>query len=156
MTERRHGEINSQRPGRGEVFSRFLKGIRLNQPMSRENPYAEIRQELIYYIVGDWLPKHNRFQAVKKRLRTEQAVVKHRKVFGTDPQPTRDIASGDALEAAFHVLGSRNALLHPRYSLALLRAGITIDGDKNKQRKDAGGIFDKYLAVAKQVTPSTG
>jgi hypothetical protein len=152
MTEQHHGEISSQH----SIRSRLLQG---RQP-NAENPYADVQRDLITHLGGDWLPRHNRFQAVKKRLRIEQAVVKHRKVLGTDPQPTRDAASGNVFDAAWHVLGSNeateNVMFAPGYTLALFRAAITIDGDKEEQKRDAGEIFDKYLGVAKQVTSPTG
>lgn len=156
MTERHNGEIGRQSSKKGEVFSRLIHRSQSGLPIGQESPYAAVQQELILHLGGDWLPRHNRFQAVKKKLRVEQAAVRHRKVFGTDPQPTREAANGNVFDAGWHMLGDDNAVFHPAYSLALLRAGITGDGVKEKHRKDADRIFDKYLEVARQVIPSTG
>lgn len=144
----------SEREGKGRIRRKIVNYISQNVLA-----YTEAKKELLIFLGGEQLPEYSRFQAMKKKLRTEQAAVTHRNVFGTDPKEARMLVAGNVHDLWQNILSSdertTNFNMHPVHTLALFRAAITRDG-KAEHRQKAGKIFDLYLEAARQTITSSG
>ena len=155
MTERERSTSSRIRKG----AQRVLEGWIARQILKEQDPYEEARRSLIDYIGDDYLRSSAKFGALKKRLRIEQAVVSHSKIFNHDSTVIREMVAGNFYDLLDGVVSSDEALdsitCHPRNSLAIIRATITMDGG-DPEREESQKIFTIYKQAAQQTVVPSG